>query len=429
MLLQIDLDKGDRLIIDVYNDLGNQSTGIHWHGLHEYMTGYMDGTSGVTQCPIPPGRHMRYEVNVNQVGTYWYHSHNMGQYPDGLRGAIVVHDPDTPFEYDEEYTVTLSDWYHRQMVDLLNEYESPQNEINNRGLEPLPDAALINDASNVTFKVEPLKTYLFRIIDLGNWPGFGFGFIGHNITVVEVDGIWTDPYEVPYDEFLRVATGQRMSVLVHTHEDTSQNFAFWTTMDVNMMFFNENRPKPAGFNENATAWLVYDESKPLPAAPVYQPEELVFVDDLALVPADHEPLLEPVNHRIVMDFNSANIDGVHRWVVNNITYLTPEVPTLYTALTIGEQYIFNQEVYGQVNPYVLNYGDVVEIILNDYDSNLHPWHLHGHHFQALQRTDPNGGYFDGYFSNISSTPIKRDTLMVQSHGHFVIRFRATNPDM
>lgn len=61
---QIDLDKGDRLIIDVYNDLGNQSTGIHWHGLHEYMTGYMDGTSGVTQCPIPPGRHMRYEVNV-----------------------------------------------------------------------------------------------------------------------------------------------------------------------------------------------------------------------------------------------------------------------------------------------------------------------------------------------------------------------------
>ena len=61
---QVDVNKGDQLVIDVYNDLGNQSTGIHWHGLHQYMTGYMDGTSGVTQCPIPPGQHMRYEVDV-----------------------------------------------------------------------------------------------------------------------------------------------------------------------------------------------------------------------------------------------------------------------------------------------------------------------------------------------------------------------------
>lgn len=353
----------------------------------------------------------------------------MGQYPDGLRGPIVVHDPATPFTYDEEYTITLSDWYHRQMVDLLNQYQSQENEVTNKGLEPLPDAALINDASNVTFKVEPGKTYLFRIIDIGNWPGFGFAFIGHNMTVVEVDGIWTDPYEVPSDQFLRVASGQRTSVLVHTHEDTSQNFAFWTTMDVNMMFVYENRPKPPGFNENATAWLVYDETKPLPPAPVFQPEELIFVEDLLFVPADHEPLLEPVNHQIVINFDSASINGIPRWVINNVTYLTPEVPSLYTALTVGDEYMFNQEVYGQVNPYVINYGDVVEIIVNDYHHNLHPWHLHGHQFQALQRTVPEGGYFNGYWANISSTPAKRDTLMVQNHGHFVIRFRATNPDM
>lgn len=61
---QIDVDLGDRLIIDVKNDLGNQTTGIHWHGLHQYMTGYMDGAPGATQCPIQPGQSMRYEVNV-----------------------------------------------------------------------------------------------------------------------------------------------------------------------------------------------------------------------------------------------------------------------------------------------------------------------------------------------------------------------------
>lgn len=61
---QIDVDFGDRLIVDLYNGLGNQSTGIHWHGFHQYMTGVMDGSSEVTQCPLPPGQQMRYDFQV-----------------------------------------------------------------------------------------------------------------------------------------------------------------------------------------------------------------------------------------------------------------------------------------------------------------------------------------------------------------------------
>lgn len=67
---QVDLDFGDRLIVDVYNSLGNQSTGIHWHGLHMYMTGVMDGATGATQCPIPPGQHMRYDFQVRRLMHY-----------------------------------------------------------------------------------------------------------------------------------------------------------------------------------------------------------------------------------------------------------------------------------------------------------------------------------------------------------------------
>jgi iron transport multicopper oxidase len=29
-------------------------------------------------------------------GTFWYHSHFQNQYCDGLRGALVVYDPDDP---------------------------------------------------------------------------------------------------------------------------------------------------------------------------------------------------------------------------------------------------------------------------------------------------------------------------------------------
>lgn len=61
---QIDVDLGDRLVIDVYNDLGNQSTGVHWHGIHQKGTNDMDGSSGATQCPIAPGQTFTYDFNV-----------------------------------------------------------------------------------------------------------------------------------------------------------------------------------------------------------------------------------------------------------------------------------------------------------------------------------------------------------------------------
>lgn len=52
-------------------------------------------------------------TKADAPGTYWYHSHNMGQYPDGLRGPLIVHDPLDPYagKYDEEVILTVTDWY------------------------------------------------------------------------------------------------------------------------------------------------------------------------------------------------------------------------------------------------------------------------------------------------------------------------------
>ncbi len=110
-----------------------------------------------------------------------------------------------------------------------------------------------------------------------------------------------------------------------------------------------------------------------------------------------------------------------------MTYLTPKIPSLYTALTVGPEYASNPLVYG-VNtiPFVLKKGEVVEIIVNNNHQNLHPWHLHGHKFQVIQRSDPDTGPFTGY-KNLSSTPVRRDTIMANIHAHVVIRFKADNP--
>lgn len=352
----------------------------------------------------------------------------MGQYPDGLRGAFIVNEPSPPFEYDEELTITLSDLYHEQMPTLLNQYLSLENQANG-GLEPLPDSALINDSTNTTIHVEPNKTYLVHIVCVGNFPGHTWFFDEHDMTVVEVDGIFTDPYPA-LDKRLRITTGQRMSVLIQTKNDTSRNYAMWNTMDMNMMFFYENRTIPEGFNPNVTAWLVYNESAPLPPPPIVYDLDANkdFVDDVLFVPADHEKILEPVDRQIIINTTSKAINGVARWTVNNETYIPPTVPSLYTALSIDEEYISDPTVYGQVNPLIVEYGEVVEIIINNDHNNLHPWHLHGHQFQVIQRSAVDGGLFSGYFQNISSTPVKRDTIMVQNHGHAVIRFRADNPD-
>lgn len=75
----IEVDKGDQLIVNMYNGLGDKSTSIHFHGMFQNGTNDMDGASMVTQCPIPPGSSFTYNFTVNQNGTYWYHCHTVSK--------------------------------------------------------------------------------------------------------------------------------------------------------------------------------------------------------------------------------------------------------------------------------------------------------------------------------------------------------------
>lgn len=62
----IEVDLGDRIIVHMNNMLGNQSTSLHWHGLHQNGTQDMDGASGITQCPVPPGSSFTYDFMVRK---------------------------------------------------------------------------------------------------------------------------------------------------------------------------------------------------------------------------------------------------------------------------------------------------------------------------------------------------------------------------
>jgi Multicopper oxidase len=208
----IECNIGDRIVVKVNNQLPDgQGTSIHWHGMFQTNTTWMDGTVGVTQCPVPPGKSFTYNFTITeQRGSYWWHSHAKGQYTDGIVGPLIVHDPNEDFmnDYDEDIVVmisgkcrkklprenfrslpfkltsctTLSDWYHELSPISLAAYD---NADNTEGDEPVPENGLINGlnvfncngstnssipctgGARANFTFVPGKRYRIRLINTG----------------------------------------------------------------------------------------------------------------------------------------------------------------------------------------------------------------------------------------------------------------------
>ncbi len=183
----INVDVGDQVVVNLKNGLTDEYTSLHWHGIFQKGTNDMDGPPGVVACEIAPGESFTYNFAINQPGTYWYHSHTAGQYPDGLRGPIIVNDPYSPYkgQYDAELVVTVADWYHDEMPGLVSYYLD--HTANPNGTEPIPYSALLNEAQNIKLHVKPNKTYLIRTI---NMAAFAQAYL--HFDQVCISGTWED---------------------------------------------------------------------------------------------------------------------------------------------------------------------------------------------------------------------------------------------
>lgn len=204
----VEANLGDTIVVRATNKLGNETTGLHWHG--QFQTGIsepylqlrvstnimhpgsnnMDGPVGVTQCGIPPGSSYTYSFKAEPAGSFWYHSHASGQYPDGLRGPLIIHDREWEqgLGIEDQYTLTVSDWYHEQMPSLVHYYLSPANR-DAGGAEPIPQSSLINDKMSEKLKIRPGKKYLIRIISMSAIVAHFIQFDGHKMEVVAIDGV------------------------------------------------------------------------------------------------------------------------------------------------------------------------------------------------------------------------------------------------
>ncbi|RDW66609.1 hypothetical protein BP5796_09358 [Coleophoma crateriformis] len=422
-LPQITASLGDVVVVNVVNQLGNQSSSLHFHGLFMNGTSRMDGPSMVNQCAIPPGGSFTYNFTVAQPGTYWYHSHTSSQYPDGLRGVLVVYDPKSPLRasYDAELVITLSDWYHRQMPDIMTTYLSADNRM---ASDPRPDSYLLNDTQDLRVAIQPGKTYLVRMVNMGALKAQKFWIEGHNLTVVEVDGVYVQPLEA---SVVSLATGQRLAFLVKTKEqsEAGRNFGMAATLDDAA---NSHTPSTSPEAPKVSGWLVYDSAADLPAVPLF-PATLPL-DDMSLTPLDEEPLLENPDVQISLVVNMKRLsDGVMHWLFNQTSYTSPNLPSLFSALS-GENSNPNITL-----PFVLPHNAIVEISISNKHMSGHPVHLHGHTFQAVHRSGISGGgmmmsheaYTTGAVVATPRSPMRRDTFTVPGHGDATLRFRADNP--
>ncbi len=140
--------------VRVVNRLTSEAVTIHWHGMHQRDTPWMDGVGFISQYPIGPGATFDYIFTAKPAGTHWYHSHVGAQRTDGLFGALIVHEKENYFRdnvterifdiagitspngiYDspEYHTLTLLDWQREASLDLfvqlhstLGSYESKE---------------------------------------------------------------------------------------------------------------------------------------------------------------------------------------------------------------------------------------------------------------------------------------------------------------
>jgi FtsP/CotA-like multicopper oxidase with cupredoxin domain len=83
----------------------------------------------------------------------------------------------------------------------------------------------------------------------------------------------------------------------------------------------------------------------------------------------------------------------------------------------GMQWTINGGIYPRVPMFMVRFGDLVEMTLENHTKSVHPMHLHGHRMLVLSR--------DGVAT--SGSPWWTDTLDVEPGERYVLGFRADNP--
>nr|AYO51536.1 laccase [Lignosus rhinocerotis] len=408
-------NKSANFQINVIDNLSNDTmltaTTIHWHGFFQKGTNWADGAAFVNQCPIAAGNSFLYDFTAtDQAGTFWYHSHLSTQYCDGLRGPLVVYDPDDPhaslYDVDDESTViTLSDWYHTA-ARLGARFPAGADSvlINGLGRAAGGDA----DAPLSVINVVQGQRYRFRLVSVSCDPNFTFYIQGHNMTVIEADAVNVQPVIV---DSLQIFAGQRYSFVL-TADQAIDNY--WIQAIPNIGTVTTDGGINSAILRYSGAAEIEPEAADLTSSSPLAETALIPLENLA---APGDATVGGVDYALNLDFS---FNGTF-FFINDEPFVPPSVPVLLQILS-GAQTAADLLPAGSV--YTLPSNAAVELSFPITATNApgapHPFHLHGHTFYVVR----SAGSTDYNYVN----PPQRDTVSTGTAGDNVtIRFTTNNP--
>jgi len=114
--------------ITVKNKLMSEFITLHWHGITQKNTFFMDGVARVTQCPIAPGDTFTYKFKATESGTHWFHSHAGVQRTEGMYAPLIVTEESNKeneaIKFDKEFLFVIQDLFHEYSNDLIHYYNN-----------------------------------------------------------------------------------------------------------------------------------------------------------------------------------------------------------------------------------------------------------------------------------------------------------------
>ncbi|KAF2141018.1 multicopper oxidase [Aplosporella prunicola CBS 121167] len=456
----IECNQGDTITVYIENQSTN-STSFHWHGIYQNGSNWMDGTAGITQCPVASGSSMTYNFTIDgQAGTYWYHAHMTTQGSDGLAGPFIIHSKNErdmqQLQYATDQVIMIQDYYHDLTSALLPHYLAPDRE----NAEPVPDGGLINGknvrncdtllnrrcdnstSSLSVFELDENKKHRLRIINTGAFAEFQVQIDEHEFAVTEADG--TDLWPT-YHHRLNISPGQRYSIVLTTNV-SSAGFFWMRAKMVTACFAEEN----LSLASEVRAIVAYKPAKD--SNRTHRPSSIEWGDPTDMQCLDMNATeLRPV---VSLRAPSAADTLIHlrsnfeigSWRLSrgyfNSSSWRPNFssPSLY-RLVSGHQSKNSSFINSMSVPYGINSEGfdttvelvyqttgirTVDILVSNFDDGSHPLHMHGYKFFVL--SSGHGYPPVDLMQNLDlSNPLRRDTASVEAFGWILLRFVADNP--
>lgn len=365
----IEARRGDRLIIHFRNELADRSTTVHWHGLRLPIE--MDGDPTVNGA-VPPGGSFDYDFTLEDAGLFWYHPHveTDEQIELGLQGPLLVRDTG-------ELAVAADRVFVLDDVDLDADRAvriEPSREDLMLGRHG--DTLLVNGGVPGRIVASPAAVERWRFVNTSNGRFFELALGGRTFRVIGWDGgLVAAPYDV---DRLLLTPGERYDVLVALDDRPGGSLSL-ETREVARGEDAEDR----GVRE-----LVRIELDGDPIAP----------QQLPVIAGDVTPLAVTATTTVRTFRLTEDLDG-----------------------QAGAVFFINDERWPFNIPVDVKLGDTeIWELVNDNDHE-HPFHIHGHFAQVLDRdgiAEPSLGWKDTIAVAARSTV--RVALRYEARGKWMV---------